>query len=279
MWTRAQLKEKAKIAFKRNYWKTILISFLMALVVGGGVNGANSGYRFDDTEDNYNVENFVGDTDFEAGLSEGARELMGDSESIEKLYNNELTGAALAGFIAGVVVVVLVAAAVAIAIALVLDAFVINPFMIGVRRFFVSNLNTEAQAKELGYGFDHNYKNIVKTMFLRDLYTVLWSLLFIIPGIVKAYEYRMISYLLAENPNMTKEEAFAMSKQMMTGQKWKAFVLDLSFIGWRILGAITFGIVNIFYVDPYKNMTDAALYEALKMNHTAPYVPQEQTIA
>ena len=98
-------------------------------------------------------------------------------------------------------------------------------------------------------------------MFFRDLYTVLWTLLLIIPGIVKSYEYQMIPYLLAENPQMTKEQAFAESKRMMTGQKWRAFVLDLSFIGWNILSALTLGILGIFYVQPYMDATHAALYE------------------
>ncbi len=74
----------------------------------------------------------------------------------------------------------------------------------------------------------------------------------------------MIPYLLAENPDMTKEEAFAESKKLMTGNKWKAFVLDLSFIGWYILSLLTCGIVGVFYVAPYKFSTNAALYEKLR---------------
>ena len=101
-------------------------------------------------------------------------------------------------------------------------------------------------------------------MFFRDLYTLLWSLLFIIPGIVKAYEYRMIPYILADNPDMDKDEAFTRSREMMTGQKWKTFVLDLSFIGWNILSLLTIGLLGIFYVGPYKRATRAALYDTLK---------------
>jgi hypothetical protein len=92
---------------------------------------------------------------------------------------------------------------------------------------------------------------------------VLWTLLFIIPGIVKAYEYRMIPYILAENPHMSRKEVFAASKSMMMGNKWKAFVLDLSFLGWHILSVFTVGILELFYVAPYVYATNAALYEAL----------------
>ena len=63
---------------------------------------------------------------------------------------------------------------------------------------------------------------------------------------------------------MTQKEVFAASRAMMKGNKWRAFVLDLSFILWDFLGAITLGIVSMFYVEPYKHLTDAALYEVIK---------------
>ena len=100
-------------------------------------------------------------------------------------------------------------------------------------------------------------------MFFRGLYTFLWSLLFIIPGIIKSYEYRMIPYLLAENPEMDMEEAFSLTRQMMTGDKANTFILDLSFIGWNLLSALTLGILSIFYVNPYQHLTNAQLYEVL----------------
>ena len=124
-------------------------------------------------------------------------------------------------------------------------------------------MNGNANVKEVAFAYDNNYKNVAKTLFFRDLYITLWTLLFIIPGIVKSYEYRMMPYLLAENPAMPKEQAFAISKQMMDGQKWDVFVLDLSFLGWNILSIFTMGILSIFYVTPYINMTNAALYESL----------------
>ena len=80
--------------------------------------------------------------------------------------------------------------------------------------------------------------------------------MFIIPGIIKQYEYMMIPFLLAE--------AFEKSRQMMKGNKWAAFVLDLSFIGWSLLGIITFGLVNIFFAGPYQYLTQSQLYFRLK---------------
>lgn len=101
-------------------------------------------------------------------------------------------------------------------------------------------------------------------MFLRNLFIFLWTLLLVVPGIIKHYEYLMVPYILAENPGMRREEAFLISKKMMMGQKWDTFVLDLSFIGWRILEGLTFGILGIFYVEPYIQSTFAELYTVNK---------------
>lgn len=103
-------------------------------------------------------------------------------------------------------------------------------------------------------------------MFFRTLFTFLWSLLFIIPGIVKSYEYMMIPFILADEPTISRKEAFARSKAMMLGNKWNAFVLDLSFLGWLILACFTLGILNIFFVNPYMYLSHAELYHSLKNN-------------
>jgi uncharacterized membrane protein len=118
--------------------------------------------------------------------------------------------------------------------------------------------------KHLGVGFQDGWGNVVLVMFLKNLFLMLWTLLFIIPGIVKIYSYRMVPYILKEHPELSGTKAITLSRQMMNGHKWNAFVLDLSFIGWIILSALTLGILHIFYVGPYIQATDAELYEALK---------------
>ncbi len=268
MWTRAELKQKAKMAFKRNYWKTVLISLLLALLVGAGAGSSSVSAR--GAAGSAGGAASYSSTDSTADTGEWL------DEDDEPFFDPDMTGGEIAFAIVCIVIFVALFVAVILALAILFDALLINPAMVGTRRFFLLNLNSKAEVKEVGYGFDSNYKNIATVMFWRDLYIVLWSLLLIIPGIVKSYEYRMIAYLLAENPNMTKDEAFAISRQMMDGQKWKAFVLDLSFIGWKLLSVLTLGILSTFYVRPYKNMTDAALYEALKNNGAAAYIPQEE---
>lgn len=147
----------------------------------------------------------------------------------------------------------------------VLRVFLTAPLEVSVKRFLLFNRSSDqADLKELSYAFRYSYLNIVKVLFFQLLYIFLWGLLFWVPGIIKSYEYRMIPYLLAENPNLSKDEAFAISKRMMDGEKWEAFVLDCSFIGFYILSIFTFGLLSIFYVTPYKVLTDTELYAALK---------------
>ena len=100
-------------------------------------------------------------------------------------------------------------------------------------------------------------------MFLRGLYTFLWTLLLLIPGIIKSYAYRMVPYILADNPKMGADNAITLSRKMMDGNKFELFVLELSFLGWYLLGLLALG-VGILFVNPYYNATEAQLYLVLR---------------
>lgn len=141
-------------------------------------------------------------------------------------------------------------------------------------RFYVENRDYQAGVSKLLFGFQcGHYGNVVLTMFLRDLFIFLWTLLLIIPGIVKSYEYRMVPYILAEQPDISSSDAFVISKEMMRGQKLEAFALDLSFLGWWIGTAFTCGLLGIFWALPYQAATNAELYGTLRddwiRNHSA----------
>ena len=99
--------------------------------------------------------------------------------------------------------------------------------------------------------------------FLRSLYETLWSLLFIIPGIIKGYSYSMTPFILAEHPHLTASQAIELSEQLMEGHKSDLFILDLSFIGWNILAMLTWNLGNIA-LNPYKNASYAAFYRQLQ---------------
>lgn len=271
MWTRKELKERAKEALKRNYWKIVLVSLIGMLIGGGlgssGVSGGGSDIR-DMASDNVKehfTEHENDDVDWE-----GAEAVLDDIQM--DIRPQDIVAVAFT------VIVVLIVAAIVLAIGIALDVLLLNPVQVGINRFMVKSLDDTARIAEVGYTFDHNYKNGVKVMFFKDLYVVLWSLLFIVPGIYKAYQYRMVPYILGENPDMTYQEVLQRSKDMMDGQKWDAFVLDLSFILWHMLGGITCGLAEIFYVAPYVNLTDAALYSRLSRKDLADAQPVPTTM-
>lgn len=104
-----------------------------------------------------------------------------------------------------------------------------------------------------------------KAFWLRlrmSIFTALWTLLFIIPGIIKAYAYSMSGFILTENPEMTAKEAMEVSQKMMQGNKWRLFCLEFSFIGWKLLGALSLGI-GMLWVNPYCNAAIAAFYDEI----------------
>lgn len=103
--------------------------------------------------------------------------------------------------------------------------------------------------------------------FLRFLYTFLWSLLFIIPGIVKSYAYAMTPYIMAENPELTANEAITASKEMMDGHKGELFMLDLTFIGWDLLCILTLNLGHLV-LNPYKNAARTVFYKELTAGRT-----------
>ena len=110
------------------------------------------------------------------------------------------------------------------------------------------------------------------------LFTFLWSLLFIIPGIVKSYAYAMAPYIAIEREDLDARECLAESSRLMEGHKWQLFILDLSFIGWYLLGAIICGI-GVYFVDPYRHAARAEFYCALVGAPEAAYDVQAEDIA
>lgn len=277
-WERKELKDKAKATLKRGYWKIVLVSFIFALISGGSSGGSSSSGNYNQikqdfkdsikqeysevNEDYYYDDEIVFEEDFD-DVDDAVKEIT------NRMGEDDFDMATVAVIMS----IVFVAVFIAILVAVVLEVFLLNPLNVGCSRFFVNQSISDAELKEMGFAFKSNYKNVIKIMFFKGLFEFLWSLLFIIPGIIKSYEYRMIPYILAENPDMSMEEVFAKSKQLMTEQKWNAFVLDLSFMGWIILGALTIGILNLFYVNPYMYLTNSELY--LKLTENERNIPEE----
>ena len=230
MWTISEIKETGRAAFKANYWPCVLVAFLITLFTGSGAaSGRASGNSTGSSSDLVN-----------------AFQSLSQSEQIAAVL-------AFVGILAG-----------ACALGLVVKIFLSNPIRLGGATFFKNNIETgSAPVSTVGTGFRNYWHNFV-VLFLRDLYLILWFLLLIIPGFVKAYSYCMVPYILAENPDMSAREVITRSREMMDGNKWQAFLLDLSFIGWIFLSIVTLGLGLVFWTAPYMESTHAALYLKLK---------------
>ncbi len=157
----------------------------------------------------------------------------------------------------------------------IIGSIVVTPaFALSTVRIYL--MVVRGKTPEVGYifsGFD-DFFSAFKVTLLVGLYTFLWSLLFIIPGIIKSFSYSMSMYILADNKGKSARECIAESVDMTAGHKWELFVLNLSFIGWILLAPFTLGILLIWLI-PYMNAATANAYEALKPVPVV-YVPIEE---
>lgn len=230
-WTRTLLKDNAKACLRTSYWRVFLICLVGTLLTGGLELGTRS-----------------------------------NSVSVDYTYNNGFhfgvagpLGALLAlGGILLAVVAVLV-----LVIALVWDILVAPVIRVGWCRAMMENRVGNAPFETLFSGFRTGYWSLVRGSFYANVRIFLYSLLLIVPGIIKSYQYFFVPYLLAENPDMEPARAAELSTLMSEGEKWQMFVLDLSFFGWRLLGSLFFGLGNLF-VEPYYQATMAELYAAMR---------------
>ena len=150
-----------------------------------------------------------------------------------------------------------------------LVSFIIGgPIYYGVASYFLKLAKrVPAEFSELFSGFSLFKTNFVLNFFIL-LFTILWALLLIVPGIIAAIKYSMAYYIVAENPEIGALEAIRRSKDMMDGHKMRFFEMWLGFLGWFILGIITFGLGMIFAI-PYFRAAKANFYLELKEGYTA----------
>ena len=239
-WTRAGLKERALALLSPGYWPLVLVS-LVAIVIGD-YGGA-----------------------FLRHSSSCLRVKTSTTVTVQPTNVIEACSSTSLPVDTTTMVVLLVVALVALAMIL-----LGNPIAVGVRKYFVGRHRGTARLKDLFFAFSSgHYWNVVLVVLMHDLAVLLWSLLLIIPGWVKAYALRMVVYELADNPAISWREAFDISERVMQGQKWDSFVLDLSFILWWLLSGLTCGFLDVFFVVPYFGLTSAGLYETLLGGKTA----------
>lgn len=154
------------------------------------------------------------------------------------------------------------------------SVFIVTPaFSIGLMMIYLDLAKgIKASAGTVFEGFKHFWISF-KTTFLVGLFTALWSMLFVIPGIIKAISYSQAMYIIAEDPEIGALEAINRSKAMMNGHKMDYFVLGLSFIGWNLLAGFTFGLLYIWLV-PYMQATLTNFYNSIKPVAEAPVIEE-----
>lgn len=290
MWKRRVLKQKARKVVKESYWAIIVVCFLLALFTGEFGTSIIGLWQTNDSMDpiyiihqkNLKLSESL-DTTIIKKVEEKATEVREKFNSLneteKKVWKvlqdnlNSLTKPQKSAFhIYDAIVAFMLKqsklGATLIFVAILSLAFAIciaDPLTVGGKRFFIK-IRTEKDTKAgvLTEIFkDKVWQNVALTILLKNIYIFLWYFT-IIGGFIKTYEYRMVPYILAENLTVNRKQAFKLSKQMMKGNKWRAFLLDLSFLGWNILSVFTFGLLKLLYINPYQAITKAELYAVLK---------------
>lgn len=215
-------------------WGIALLAGLLASLLGAvSSGGINFNFNFGESGTEYTPQQF---TDFSSA------------------WNEEFTG-----LLIGVAMVIFWIVLVVAAVFFVLGSIV----SLGYCKFNLDLVDRQKEP-EIGtlFGYFSHWKTAVVANLLQGIYIILWMLLFIIPGIVASYSYAMTNYILSEHPELTASEAIERSKAMMSGNRWRLFCLQLSFIGWDILAALTFGI-GYLWLTPYKQAATAAFYREI----------------
>ncbi len=292
MRSRKELKKNARGALKRNYWGIVITCALIAIVMGYFTNPVTS------IENAVKFRNggYVHKADADIVMADNARrETLSNTDIVDKFLggmgmenedakkwtagvlsvfarNTEGAGNVMYGIINAINQIAFgdrlsprIIISMGVLLSLIILIFLKNILKVGycrylleVRAYSRTRLNRVLFPWHIKRG-----RKVVKTTFLKSLYQFLWNFT-IIGGIIKRYSYRLVPYIAAENPDITAKDAIALSRRMMDGNKWRTFVLDLSFLPWRVLNVLTLNFLNVLFIAPYANLTDAELYMSLR---------------
>ncbi len=257
MFSRSDLKSRAKAGLKIYYWHGFVISFLIFFLNKSLAVNSSGGTGGEIVDSSGNVVSGGGGyiTDMLDELSKVAGQLD------TRLILFTLGSVAVTVSFIGLMTVIL-------------STFITNLLEVGKAGFYVKS-RREQKSAGIGQAFScftkKTYFPVLKTMFLRELYTALWTLLLVVPGVIKRYEYFMVPYILSEDPTMPTSEVLKLSRELMKDHKWECFILQLSFLGWFLLGSVFCG-VGVTFVYPYYDATMTEFYEGLKGIHENPEI-------
>lgn len=227
----SDFRARARQMLAGRWLVAVLVTFLAGLF-GAALSGGSSGFNI-----NINIDE---DT------------LQHMPEGVEALFKMYLAFAASVGGVLG------------------LAQFVLSgPLKLGYCKYLLKlHDGEEGEVRDLFSQFGRFADGFLLSLLI-SIYIFLWTLLFIIPGIVAAYKYAMAPFIMLENPGMKAGEAIDASKKMMYGHKGELFILNLSFIGWALLSILTMGVGSL-WLNPYMNASYAAFYRHLNPAYEAP---------
>jgi len=232
----ADFRRTARDALKGRWTGAVITGLVAAILGGASSTGVNLNF-------NINYKN---------------NELQGGFDVGQITYDLERFSGLLPAVLGVVSVVFLFAVAIGFAY------YILGSIVsVGYSRYNLTLLQREREPEtgELFAYFKH-WKTIAVTGLLRWLYTFLWSLLFVIPGIVASYSYAMVPYILTQEPQLPAQQALERSRQMMNGNRWRLFCLHFSFLGWGILNLFTLGIGSLWLI-PYTKAAETEFFREL----------------
>lgn len=159
----------------------------------------------------------------------------------------------------------------------IVSVVVSGPFLLGLAIYFIRFTRMDNPPIEVMFDGFKNFGSSFLLSLLVGIFTFLWALLLIIPGIIASLSYSQAFYILSDNPQIGVMDAIRQSKEMMKGRKWKYFVLQLSFIGWGLLSVLSLGI-GFLWLIPYIQTTEANFYNDLKFSSLTPIEPIQNEI-
>ncbi|MBR1773582.1 MAG: DUF975 family protein [Eubacterium sp.] len=296
---RTEIRREAWKNLKRKYYLNILITFIVSIIIAGGYqfatqsNGSEIDINVLKSEDYFLINGFGGKSTNSSNamiVQQFVRNVFGIKDvpnpdevsytstdyygGVASIFVNEMTGSQ--SFIFGIVnglnqlifkgkiansIIIFIFSIISIFI----FVFVKNVIVVGNNRYFLEQRRYhETGPGELLFPYKNKrLKNISLVMFLRYIFQLLWNLT-IVGGIIKHYEYLLIPYIIAENPQTNWKDAFKISKQLMMGEKWRTFVLDVSLFPWTILSSVTYNLSSLFFSDAYVQCVKAELYMRIR---------------
>ncbi len=233
-------RRAARYALSGNYWVAVLVN-LIATALGGAIVSNSASFSF-----NFNTGSTAGGTPM-------------DQEAAVALLSTFLVIFVIAMVLALILSLVYMLAG--------------SPVRLGHAAFLLKAQDEgHVYCSDIKLLFSY-YRNYFWSSFLANflsqLFVFLWSLLFIIPGIIASLSYAMVPFILSENPDMAPMDALRLSREMMHGNKWRLFCLNFSFIGWRLLCILTCG-VGFAFLNPYIAQAHASFYRELSPRPIAP---------